>query len=251
MHGVIAGKTEQSGFVPTMFGSGCVLWLTARTGVAVSGGTNVASWADQSVHGNNAVTFGDAPTYETSGAHRINGQPALRFGFNGGGNTELDIADDASLKPADAISLSCVARFSDIDFYQCVFVKTNNPSITVDGWGMVNPQPSTNKQGIFVDNVGTTFAYSSVSLETDYILTGIFTGSSINYYVNGSLAQSTPRTDPIGYNGASILRIGYADTYNRLAGILSEVVVCNFALDTSQRQQLERGYFGRIYGIST
>jgi hypothetical protein len=72
MHGVLAGRTKQ--FIPTMFGSGCVLWLTARTGVTLGTGTNVAAWADQSIYGNNAVsTVGMAPTYETSGGNLING----------------------------------------------------------------------------------------------------------------------------------------------------------------------------------
>jgi len=249
MHGVLAAL--ESEFVPTDFGSGCVLWLTARTGVTLGTGTNVATWADRSSYGNNAVsTGGMSPTYETSGGNLINGQRTIRFGVNNGGNTRMEIADAASLKPTTAISCSCVVRFqTSIDNFQVLFTKTTDPAQSTDGWAMFNPLDTDSAQGMYI-NIYTNHAEATgLSINTNYILTGIYTGSAMEYYVNGTLAQSVPYSTPISYPSPSTLLIGQAATYANLTGLIPEIVVCNFALNTSQRQLLERGYFERVYGI--
>jgi hypothetical protein len=253
MHGALSGLTEQ--FVPTEFGSGCVLWLTASrlSSLTIPSATDISAWADQTNYANNATSIGgDLATYETNG---INGLPSVRFGFGGGaGNTQMTIADAASISPVNAISTSCVVRFqTSIAGFQVVFVKTTSPALSTDGYGLSNAQVTTGKQSFYINNVGLSTNYAEatgLAINTNYVLTSVYDKVNIKLYVNGTLAQTTPLTDAITYPSTSTFYIGRASTYQNFTGFMSDLVVCNFAFSTAQRQTLERGLFGQRYGIT-
>lgn len=250
MHGVIAGAYER--YSPRMFGSGTVLWLTGQKGLVLSG-SNVTGWTDQSTYGNNATTVSATnPTRVTT----INSQPCVQF--SRANLTQMDIANSSSLAPA-TLSISLVIRFQPWQFgnfgsFDNIIQRTSNFAISTDGWGIVNPSgnDSAGNLELFITEWDTHRAQiTGIANNVNYILTTTYNLTAINFYVNGVLSGTTPYGTAITYVSPSLTSIGFANTWDAMTASLAEVVITNFALSTKQRLQLERGYFGRLYGIAT
>ncbi len=86
-------------------GTNLQLWLRADAGITTDGSGGVTNWADQSGHGNDAVTMGTAPPLLISNA--VNGQPGVHLDTNG---EYLQVANSASLEITGDIACLVVLK---------------------------------------------------------------------------------------------------------------------------------------------
>ena len=163
--------------------NGLMVWLNAGYGVVTNADGTVASWADESTNGNNAMPTPNAPyatTYATTPplyvANEVNGQPALHFN---GTNNILTIPDaGVSFLTGDFTTL-VVARFSQafFTFNQMLWTKGSNNLACPFDWRF----PS-----------GETIVYRGNGAAYGSIQSGVNTTLPLNQFVNvGVTCQGT------------------------------------------------------------
>lgn len=220
----------------------CVLWLKADAGVTLNGST-VSAWADQSGNGNDAVqaTAANQPLYV---ANQLNGEPVIRFD---GSNDYLIIADDATMRGMYGLSIYVVGkRYSTYSCYlnsweggsdiRNHYIFGNNFGAKADFY-----------TGTSISSVGGSYTYTVTT--SYYLLNGIYNGSKMYIYANGSLDATT-------YNQTGHIGTGIKDTYIGTIYNLSyftqidvcEIIMYSNSNSTVQRQQVEN-YLNAKYAI--
>ena len=222
---------------------GCTMWLDgadpAGTGTPPSAGT-LATWVDKSGSGRNAVQ------------HLSLALP--QFVPN-----SLNLKGGVSFTAA---STQCYKTASVLPVPRTLFIV----GFTSDGGFCLSgiPTPNSGHPPYYVsfardvefgvNNTSDTAHSANVatSLNTNYILTGLYTGSTVSVIINGgtlstSLAFSgtpkTPVTTLIGVNS-------YAGTLNAyLSGTINEFITYSVDLDNDQRQEVER-YLANKWGLT-
>lgn len=129
--------------------SGCVLLCDASTIVGLSGGAQVAPWADLSGSNNHWVTDGSNPVYSTNG---INGHPAVSF----------SAASSQRLKTTNALN---------VNFPFTVFIVSKATAISIGAGAFVL---------LFSNSAGTGWTYVLMNGARD------FTAMSVNDRLDGS-----------------------------------------------------------------
>jgi hypothetical protein len=223
---------------------GCQLWLDgadpAGTGVIPSDGT-LATWVDKSGNGRNGVQFSTF-TRPQFVANSLNSRGGVSF---------------------NAASSNCYQTQSVLPTPGTIFVV----GFTSDGGFCLSgiPNPNSGHPPYYVsfardvefgvNNTSDTafLANVSTSFNTNYILTGLYTGSNVSVIINGGTLSNTvsfsgtpktPATTLIGLNS-------YANGLGAaLTGTINEMITYNTALTTSQRQQME-GYLARKWGFAS
>jgi hypothetical protein len=222
---------------------GSTMWLDgadpAGTGVIPSDGT-LATWVDKSGNGRNGVQFSTFARPQFV-ANSLNSRGGVSF---------------------NAASSNCYQTQSVLPTPGTIFVV----GFTSDGGFCLSgiPNPNSGHPPYYVsfardvefgvNNTSDTpfLANVSTSFNTNYILTGLYTGSNVSVIINGGTLSNTvsfsgtpktPATTLIGLNS-------YANGLGAaLTGTINEMITYNTALTTSQRQQVE-GYLARKWGLT-
>lgn len=261
---------------PTLVTSGLTMWIKADGSVTADGSNKVSQWADQTPYANNAnqSSSGNQPTLVTTRTD-LNGKPVIRFD---GGSTFLDVTDNASIKPANAITVIAIAQTNNLGTYQDIV----SHSLSYNWYGEERWPLYSYDLGIFPNNVergyigfgppdngdssagddlsGSTARATQMSISTlVYDGTNVNgTGASVNIYNSGTLQATAALSTPIRYDtNAHDLLVGAAEPNwgwgnpqytDFFSGDIAEVLVYNRALTTAEKQQMEV-YLADKYGV--
>ena len=238
------GLTTYSPVTPLSI-PGCSLWLDgadpAGTGVTPSNGATVSTWVDKSGNGRNGIQYSSfaRPTFLTNSLNSRGG-----ISFNAGSS---QCYQTATILPTPR-AVFVVGFTSDGGF--CLSgiptVNSGHPPYYISfardvEYGVNNTSDTPHSTNV------------STSYNTNYILTGLYTGSTVSVLINGgtlsnSVAFSgTPKTPAVtliginSYNGS----LGAA-----LTGTINEFIAFNVDITTTQRQSIE-GYLARKWGFTS
>ncbi len=242
--------------------NGLAVWLKADAGVAYDSITGrVNQWSDQSASGNNAYqgSSGNQPTY-VSARTDLNGKPVLRFD---GGSSFLDVPDNASLQPANAVTViavsqthgnwqqDIVARALTYNYYGAWAL----PPLYTYGLGLQNNNVERGYLGFGsgASNWQSDLAGSTARAQRMSIATMVYDGTTENIYDSGALQGSNVVTANLNYDGGQHdLLIGAHTAYWGITGYfygdMAEVLVYNRALTPAEQQQIEV-YLADKYGL--
>jgi hypothetical protein len=214
------------------------LWLDAKdAGTIVLNGSTVSQWSDKSGNDRHATqdTAANQPTYTPNS---INGQPALTFG----GSPVAMVSSGGTYD--DPVTVYVVARLDTQSGFQRIL--TLGVSADLRGFfGAVSGNLAT-----FFGN-GTAWNDTNANTPNVSVLT-----NSILGVVNAG-AAATPFVDGVAQNdkvgtmaSATGIRIGRAVGATQFwIGPIGEIVICDAALSTSDRQKLE-GYLAHGWGLT-
>jgi len=210
-------------FSPTDL-SGLSLWLKADAGVTMDG-SNITAWADQSGNGNTAIPI-DNPIFLPS---YINNKPAIDFLTN-----DVDFFNlTNNIEPIKSIFVLFKTGPS-VTQYKCIVEANLGMYSGISG----------NLFGTYLDKE---IGYTALSTNTAYILSVESNdGVSSNGYING---QQYLDENGDGFTARGYVQIG-AGQYGvqPSGGYLSEVIIYDRVLTTSERQQVE-SYLNTKYAI--
>jgi len=228
-------------FNPTSI-SGCQLWLdaydlstlfqnTAGTTRVTAAGQQIQFWADKSGNNRNATSSDTAMTYNTTGI----GVPSIYFSGSqtNGFRTNVSVTDSTY-------------------FYVLNMVQTSGIYVFSGHQGTTHlKQNYTNGSLLVMDYSGIFGFYGTVGMNTNTIVTRQDTSSSglLAGWQNGASIGSKS----MGVTGETFTQLSLGVDYpSGYAGILymSEVIVYNSVLSTSQRQQVE-GYLAYKWGLQS
>jgi hypothetical protein len=247
VEGYLAAKWRLSGYYPPNFPltiPGCTMWLDgedpAGTGTPPSAGT-LATWVDKSGNGRNAVQYSSLsrPQFVT---HSLNARGGVSF---------------------TAASSNCYQTQVVLPTPGTIFVVgfSSNDGFILSGIPTPNsghpPYYATFARDVEfgINNTSDTAHSANVAStsNTNYILTGLYTGSNVTAIMTGGLLSNTvafsgtpktPVTTLIGINS-------YAGSLGSpIGGTINEFITYSTALTTPQRQQVE-GYLARKWGFTT
>jgi len=223
---------------------GSTMWLDgadpAGTGVIPSDGT-LATWVDKSGNGRNGVQFSTF-TRPQFVANSLNSRGGVSFNA-----ASSNCYQTQSVLPTP-VTIFVVGFTSDGGFCLSGIPNPNSghPPYYVSFARDVEFGVNNTSDTAFLANVSTSF-------NTNYILTGLYTGSDVSVIINGGTLSNTvsfsgtpktPATTLIGLNS-------YANGLGAaLTGTINEMITYNTALTTSQRQQVE-GYLARKWGFTS
>jgi hypothetical protein len=223
---------------------GCQLWLDgadpAGTGTPPASGATVSTWVDKSLSGTVSTTA-SPPTFTSSG-----------ISFNGT-SQYIQLSSAYTFTLSQGITLFTVSYLaSNSGGFQRFF--SVNESVLPNGivWGTQN--------GNFVADVGNSENWNNsgswplspavVNLSNTVLISGTFTTTSETFYANGTsnTTYGVTRYSPIiPYSiGSAYFNNNPQQFWN---GRISEIIMYNSVLNTSQRQSIE-GYLARKWGIS-
>ena len=211
-------------FNPTSI-PGCQLWLDGadplNTGTPPSSGATVSTWYDKSGKGYNA-TGGVSPTYSSK---------AIQFG----GSSYLSTS-----YPAGNTSAS----------YFLVFTPTSTAASTVLGGNALNTAVLYSYLGSFILgdwNTAVATNPTAIATGTTYIASGTSGSGTLSLGINGGLLTTGSST--LSGTGTFTIGAGYTDNRNKFIGSISEILVYNTALTTTQRQTIE-SYLAQKWGLT-
>lgn len=248
-------------------------WLKANVSESITtslDGSTVTDWQDQWLGDNDATTLTTAPVYESDAAADINFNPTVDFldalerGLLIANNTDFNTSASYATK-----SINIAFRTgNDISTKQQIYEQGSNDrginaylrgnSLYVGAWNI----PADGTGGNWAFNSTST---SSISTETEYILTIEFNGNTaltgtVTAYLNGQTFGTIPSvgllfadTDGIGLGDVNS-QSRYDDGTTAAAsfyGSIPEFIYCNSpgSFNASQRNRIE-SYLALKYGIT-
>lgn len=231
------------GAFPT--GIGLVARWRADVGVSTSGG-NVTSVTDQS---GNGYTITPVGTVALNATGSINGQPAFIFNTaNGLSSGGLNVNFGAA---GSTLSIFVVGATSSVGSKAAIsFIGTAGGSdFSAADAGMLDYVIAGNTLRT-TQNFG---AYSNFTIadNTQYRMGTIFNGASSNMYLNNVAGTGT--TLAASFSATTLVAIGNRISSGSVAttdgwdGPISEIVICNQALNSTQRNDLD-AYFTAQWG---
>ena len=253
---------------PNNAATSLALWLKHNTGITESGGT-VSAWADQSGNANNASQGTVAMQPEAVTGLGISTGTFMKF-VSGGGGTEkhFTIADAASLD-LNATGLSIFAFVRPLTYGVSSGGSTVDIGYIADkdtayGFGTANDTAGspanvkTLRSDLNTSVSGTVYAAdnSIEQLNTWYIVSIVSDiSSAVNtavngFFINGSFSANSTT---LGADTSTALIIGAKSSgslQNMFNGYMTEVIIYQGELTTSERQRVE-GYFAHKFGVQT
>jgi hypothetical protein len=233
--------------LPLAYGSvpasipGLQVWLDgadpAGTGFAPSSGATVATWVDKSGNGNSG-SGGVSPTYNTT------------YGLAFNGTTQYLTLPNGAIPFGDSsYSIFIVLQYLTVSSTLSYFLAAGNGT-TNQSLGLRNSQ-STSPSAIHLDwysndlDTGNTFTTNNSFL----VSTSYATRGSRFVYLNGTLgATDTPTAVRSQPNTGNYIAAGYGGTGSFFPGYISEILVYNTAVTTTNRQIIE-GYLASKWGL--
>jgi len=230
--------------------SGCALWLDAAdpagTGIAPANSSIISSWIDKSGTGNNGTSYGN-PTFNTSA---FNGKPSISFN----GSTQYFVG--AITNTGTTVSVFAIVSMNSGSQYGriCSLAVTNNFDGGVSSAYFIPLiRSSTNQsiqsgryQGSGNVNVGPV----AITYNVPFQAASIVDGTTNTLYLNGTSSASGSSTGNFGYTayGIGAQPSNFQPEY--FQGYISEIIIYNTALTTTQRQQIE-GYLAWKWGLQS
>ena len=230
--------------------SRCALWLDAAdpagTGIAPANGSIISTWIDKSGTGNNGTSYGN-PTFVTSA---FNGKPSILFN----GSTQYFVG--AITNTGNTVSVFAIVSMNSGSQYGriCSLAVTNNFDGGVSSAYFIPLiRSSTNQsiqsgryQGSGNVNVGPV----AITYNVPFQAASIVDGTTNTLYLNGTSSASGSSTGNFGYTayGIGAQPSNFQPEY--FQGYISEIIIYNTALTTTQRQQIE-GYLAWKWGLQS
>jgi hypothetical protein len=224
-------------FTPVFY-SGCKLWLDGTdpggSGIIPANNSTIATWYDKSGSGNNATqtTVATRPMFKQS---YVNGNGAVYFT-----SSNQMALPSLTLGPLTIFVIGKLVTFSSNQFFlalgqgtDTIYVRAvfNPPYFGVDTG--IGPYTTT-----VADTNYHMFSYTQTNVGSFWFDgTTITTSASISGNAAGSMTYTT--TNTIG---------GWSGYTNNVDSVLSEVIIYNSALTTTNRQQVE-GYLAWKWGL--
>jgi hypothetical protein len=235
---------QLNNFKPTTV-SGCKLWLDANdingNGTSTSNGATISTWYDKSGNGNNGTATG-SPTYSTTGLNTS--YPSIYF--NG----------SSWFLGSVAISTTALTAFV-VTSFPLASAGNNSRIVSLSTPGQVDYN-STAYCLPFYQQYGGTYISSyrsGASLgiaggqNTPIIGTCIYDGTTNYLYKNGGSVQSTSSSGTFGITTYGVGNYASLAASEPFTGYVSEVIIFNTALTTTQRQQVE-SYLSKKWSVS-
>jgi hypothetical protein len=242
--GIAAGSDETLFTNSVALQSQLAFWLRADVGVTTNTDGTVATWADQSGNGNNAMqtNSGVNPTYVASD---VNGLRSVQFGTG----HYLDIPFSPTMGVQRDYSIVAVLTTTTSGNNEIISRAAVNRAAPFDA------RYSSTAITAYRGNEGGSGAFSSATAtkNTPVHVPGmtaiVVSGTNETFYLNGLL------------NGSAIILIGFKDSQSftriggradlgvSLAGTLSEVMLFRGTLTTSDRLALN-AYFANKYALA-
>lgn len=244
-----AGYVDPS-WIPTALGSTLIVWLDAAT---LSGAANsrVDTWPDRSSNGWDATRTAGTLTPRLAYSD-INGLKTVAFHESGEGTTMT--WNSSLMVGKTAGCFFCVIRrvadppATDADAGPPVGGFTSDAGSTK---GAHVPYTDSNIYEHFGTTVRKTVGNPSPSLTSPRIYSAHCAASDYRVYLDGTSIFSTT-TNTVGF-GSSITRtLGYGlgnIGANYFGGVIGEVVMCDTALSTGDREKVE-GYLAWKWGLA-
>ena len=211
------------------------LWLDAKdNNTLILSGSSVTQWKDKSGYNYNATVHNGSATYNSSG---FNNLPAVQI--NSGGF----IASSPSGTFNNGITFFVVfQKNGSANTYETLVAKTNNNiPAPIDMYG--NTRLTSGNYSIpSVFNITTATALN--------LLVSTVNSASWYEYVNGNLLFTSNSTNSFSDTVSSIYVGTRADKATAFTGVISEVIVYNRILTTTERQNIE-GYLAAKWNISS
>lgn len=282
--GVSAAVASDDNLIETVgpggYKSALATWLKANDGAFVTNGgatstegTNVGFWEDQSVGNHDFTTLTTAPTFRST-TSSVNFNPTVDF-LNGT-ETGLQVPDNTDYNiggPYTRKSMNFAIRTSsDVSTRQQIFEQgggSNGLGIYIEGgtlYGAIWNRNNSGSSGApWNDATPTSFVSTTVSTDTEYIITMEYDGSTdftgtVVMYLNGE-SFGTLSSAGLLYNHGGDVGFGDIDGASRyhnnttaatsFRGEISEFIYCNEpgSLPLSQRRRIE-SYLAIKYGIT-
>jgi hypothetical protein len=228
----------------------CAMWLDgsdpAGTGVAPANNSAISTWVDKSGNGCNATASSSKPTFLSN---QYNGYGLINFG---GGVFFSNATFNYNL-PNRTLFIVCSSTAAGYTG----FLSFNNTAGTdYSASNTMNyASPGTNSlqiaAGLSAAGGGFNVFFGTGSTTQFAIYGDTFSGTTESYFMNGSNMGSTTTSTTFGastsiYIGARQLG-GFTGTYS-ITGTISELIIYNYAITSSQRQQIE-GYLAWKWGL--
>lgn len=235
-----------------------VLWLDANKQVYTDAGLTLATngqtiqqWNDLSGNTNTVTqsTSGNRPTLVTN---VLNNQSIIRF--NATNSNFMSAVDSASLDISSHISIFTVI------IPTTVYLATNQGILCKDISGALTNSPYEfillNKNNPRFDttssaNSNSTAVSGAFISRNPYMMEGIYNGTSLILYINGSSIKSIGNSNNIGTTTGN-LNIGQQKVGNSFfyGGDIGEIIIYNTGLNTTKQQGIE-AYLAQKWGINT
>jgi hypothetical protein len=240
----VADAGFQVGSLPML-----VLWLEGAKGLTQSNGNKVASWADQSGHGNDASSMtGSEPIYVASD---IGGLPGVHFQ----GGSHLSIADSASLQlGTNDFLIEVVVAWTNVGAnYGFIFGKAAYAVAPYYGAILFANYPVLPFTSLAVQTSNMDYVLSAASnLNTGTPLLAGFqrSGTTLAARINGTVVgtRSVNPVDDCSAVGNPAFIGAQAAGGQALAGDVAEIVELSGGISASDVQGLE-GHLMAKYGL--
>ena len=212
------------------------------TTISLAPGTNnVTGWKDKSGNGwDTTATSGTSPTYSSTGFN--NGYPGILF-------NEGAVLQTVAFSPIPTLSSNgtdttvFVVLNPGTRTYNCVF-----STVDENQFAMLSPHGATNHHyfGVGAWQIQD-YTYSFADGPRLFSVTKL--GSTTNWYNFGSLGPTSTTAGTVETT-VQCFSIGgkFADTNYRYNSYISELIIYNYAMNQTQRQQIE-GYLAWKWGL--
>ena len=233
--------------------SGCQFWYDANdTSTMTLSGSNVTQWNDKSGNGRNAVLYNTS--YATYSATGLNSKPALVFGDVN--NNGYYATSATSVFPSgNGLTQFVVFQSSGSGSVSYYTLCEQNSGYQADPIDFYENTRYVGVVGNFT-NQNSTINYRNVTNPTiyDFTLDGT-SNPTLNEYQNGGTSALAPTCTLSSYgrsaysSSATQFYIGTrGDRATGFAGKISEIIVYNKVLSTTDRQTIE-GYLAWKWGL--
>ena len=228
------------------------MWFDAYDSTQVtlqSGTANVTGWKDKSGNGRNTTLIGSgtAPTYSATG---FNGNPGIQFN-SGQYLATQTFTNLGSVLSSNSTDTTIFVVFNDLNIAamgNCVY-GTNLADTQYRLLRNVNPgTTSKNWFGFGASDVITDYFYTPSIAPQLYSFVKTPTSASFYTYGNFQVTCNTVNAIDTAPQNKRFTIGGNESSYNPYNSYISEVIVYNYALNPTQRQQVE-GYLAWKWGL--
>jgi|GEM_PF-3404736 len=223
-----------------------LVWLKADSGLSTDPDGTVDCWMDQSGNRND-VGQSSASRQPMKVSESLNDRPVVRFD----GINDILVGETTDTMRPDTISIVAVYKLSNVGNYPKIITQTYNanwasPYVTwllgAGFYGTGNPYSR-------MEGLVSRYTQCGEEVLDEYVLlTSTYDGVESRIYLNGVLVDSEPLTGALEYGTSSHFYLGGSPGGGHLNGDIAEVFVFNDALDSAERDSVDR-YLNNKYKI--
>lgn len=242
---------------PAVFVGNPLVWLDASNTNTVftdtacttpaTNGSRVRCWKDKSVNNFSAIQATDDDWRPTYSHNQMNGLPVMVFDPSSTVQ-KLSIADHNSLDIFGDMSILVVLNFDTVAGSGILGKTIGNVTAPYDLHAWSPPNRIWFYRGDTV-SYGTSGSNGYLSSGTNYVVSIVMSGTTVNHFGNGT-AQGSGTMSPTIAGNSNSLDIGSRnDNYTKMDGKIAELLLYDTALSTTDRQAIEQS-LGNKWGIA-